>query len=229
MKKNQYYGKEMREWAKEIFSHFGQEFDATLVYEDDRLFVMDWKDKNGSGNLSTRYIVDKQKGSLILEGDSGFMTACWYNPVQVEDLVHYINSTGYFMEKMRCTDHKYTYDTDDITADLEEEKAELIKNKREEMDENSDEYQEWLSELEEDFDELEEIILNHTQRYTTETRVICSEAYDDICEKYWGAPYYEAPVYYAGLRVDPRIFLWTYGFQEGVERIRGKEFVRKDI
>ena len=92
--------KKWREWAKGILDRYGHEFDATLVFEDANFFIMDWRDKNGSVNLSTRYILDKKKGDLIIKGDAGDCIASWFNPVSVEDLVHYINNTGYFMEKM---------------------------------------------------------------------------------------------------------------------------------
>lgn len=226
------FGKEMRAWAKDIFSHFGQEFEAYLVHEDDNIFVMDWKDKNGSGNLATRYIVDKKRGTFIITGDSGHCIACWYNPIKVEDLVHYINSTGYFMEKIQCTDHKYTYAPDDIDEDLEDTKQMIVKEKLEDYDgdEENIEYIEWLDEFEEDFMKISEIVTNSTpKRFCTEERFICSENLDDLAEKYWGAPYYEAPWYDAGCRIDKRLYLWTYGYQEGVERLRGEEFVRKDI
>lgn len=119
--------KEWRVWAKDIFSHYNQEFDSTLVFEDDNFFIMDWRDKNGSGNLATRYIVDKQKGDLIIKGDSGECIASWYNPITVENLVHYINSAEYFIGKMRCSSHKYTYDYHDVEKDLEDEKQGYLK------------------------------------------------------------------------------------------------------
>lgn len=222
----------MRAWAKDIFSHYGQEFEAYLVHEDDNVFIMDWKDKNGSGNLATRYIVDKKRGTFIITGDSGHCVACWYNPIKVEDLVHYINSTGYFMEKIRCSDHMYTYEYEHIREDLDDIKKQIIKEQLDDYDgdEEDENYQEWLEEFEDDFEEIEDIIINSTpQHYMTETRYICSEELDELAEKYWGAPYYEAPWYDAGCRVDRRLYLWTYGYQEGVERLRGEEYVRKDI
>ena len=84
-----------REWARSNFACYGQEFEPKLILEDDNFFIMDWRDKHGSGNLATRYIVDKKKGDLIIKGDAGDCIASWYNEVTPEKLVSYINSTGY--------------------------------------------------------------------------------------------------------------------------------------
>lgn len=51
--KTEFYKKNWREYAKDIFSHYGQEFDATLVMENEDFFVADWRDRNGSGNLAS--------------------------------------------------------------------------------------------------------------------------------------------------------------------------------
>ncbi|MCD8150568.1 MAG: hypothetical protein LUE92_13630 [Clostridiales bacterium] len=211
--------KKHREWAREIFGWYGQEFEPVLLYEDDRLFVMDWKDKNGSGNLATRYIVDKEKGDLIIKGDAGCCIASWYNEVTVENMACYINSTGYFIEKMNCTDHKHTYKWDDVKKDLEDEKQEYLRLIRDGDLESIDE-----DELNEDFDEMQDILadlnLNDESVYPSELT--------DLFSKY-NSDWWEGPFSYLGRRIDSRIYLWTYGFQEGVERLRGKELVRKDI
>lgn len=211
--------KKWRAWAKDIFSHFNQDFDSTLVFEDENFFIMDWRDKNGSGNLATRYIVDKKKGDLIIKGDSGDCIASWYNPVAVEDLVHYINSTGYFIEKMRCSTHKFTYDYQDIEEDLEEEKQEYLKMLHEgDLDGITEE------ELEEDFERMQEIL----DDYPIGENTVYPEELTDLMSKY-NTEWFESAFVRLGKRIDKRVYLWTYGYQEGVERLRGKEFVRKDI
>lgn len=211
--------KKWREWAKDVFSHYGQEFDSTIVFEDENFFVMDWKDKNGSGNLATRYIVDKKKGDLIIKGDSGDCIASWYNPVRVEDLVHYINSTGYFIGKMRCTTNKYTYEHNDVEEDLEDEKQEYLKMIR---DGDIDSITE--DELEEDFGRMLEIL----EDCPIGENLTYPEELTDLFSKY-NVDWWESQFVRLGERIDKRIYLWTYGYQEGVERLRGKEFVRKDI
>lgn len=211
--------KKWREWAKDVFSYFDQNFDASLVFEDDNFFIMDWKDKNGSGNLDTRYIVDKKKGDLIIKGDAGCCIASWYNPVSVENLVHYINSTEYFIGKMKCSSYKYTYDHDDVEEDLEEEKQDYLKMLR-----DGDIYFATEEELEEDFERMKDILADF--------QIVEGGQYPeeliDLMSKY-NSDWWESPFASLGCRISKRIYLWTYGYQEGVERIRGKEFVRKDI
>lgn len=208
-----------RAWAKEILSHYGQEFEPTLIFEDEKLFVMDWRDKGGSGNLATRYIVDKEKGNLIITGDAGDCIASWYNEITPEKLVVYINSTGYFMEKMQCTTNKYTYKHEDIETDLEEQKQEYLG-----LLQNGDIDCVTEEELKEDFERIAEIL----EDYPPGENTVYSSEMTDILQKY-DADWWEGPFSHLGRRIDKRIYLWTYGFQEGVERLRGKEFVRKDI
>lgn len=211
--------KKWRNWAKEIFSHYGQEFEPVLVFEDDSFFIMDWRDKHGSGNLATRYIVDKKKGDLIIKGDAGDCIASWYNPLSVENLVHYINDTRYFIGKMQCTTHKYTYDWEDVKEDLEEEKQEYLKMLREgDMDGMTEE------ELEEDFERMSDILID----FPLSENSSYPEELTDLMSKY-NPDWWEEAFSKLGMRISKRIYLWTYGYQEGVERIRGKEFVRKDI
>ncbi len=212
--------KRWRQWAKNNLAHFGQEFEPKLVLEDDNFFIMDWRDKNGSGNLATRYIVDKKKGDLIIKGDAGDCIASWYNEVKVEDLVHYINSTGYFMEKMQCTTNKYTYRCEDVENDLEEIRQkylQLIKD---------GEFAEDITEeeAEEDFYEMQLILddMVLTERTAYPSKLI------DLMSKY-DSDWWESDFSRLGERIDKRIYLWTYGFQEGVERLRGEQYVRKDI
>ncbi len=217
--------KKWREWAKEQLSHYKQEFEPTLILEDENFFIFDWRDKNGSGNLATRYIVDKKKGDLIIKGDAGDCIASWYNEVKPEDLVHYINSTDYFIGKMQCTTHKYTYEYEDIEEDLAEIKKEFLDNLADyNIHEDIEDEEERRAQIEEDFEEmqriLEEINLSERCNYPSEL-VELMEEYD--------TDWWEGQFSHVGCRIDHRVYLWTYGYQEGVERLRGEEFVRKDI
>lgn len=198
-------------WAKDIFSRY--DFDATLLFENENFFIMDWKDKNGCGEYATRYIVDKQKGDLIIKGDCGNCIASWYNPVTVEKLTHYINSTEYFIEKMRCTSNEYTYVYRDVKEDLEDIKQEYIKAVRDGAFENIDE-----EELEEDFERMQEILKD----YPVNENAIYPEELENIMEKY-DPDWFESGFGSLGKRIDKRIYLWTYGFQEGVRRLRGRD------
>ncbi|MCD8218100.1 MAG: hypothetical protein LUD01_08670 [Clostridiales bacterium] len=210
--------KEQRRWARDEFAHFGQEFEPVLIHEDDNFFIMDWRDRNGSGNLATRYIVDKEKGDLIIKGDAGDCIASWYNQVTPENLVCYINSTYYFVEKIQCSSNKYTYEWSDVREDLNDKKQEFL-GLYEDGELNDD-----ISgfDIEEDFAEMEDILsgldLNDNTVYPDNLTDLFQKYDSDWFESFTGL----------GKRIDKRVYLWTYGFQEGVERLRGKEFVRKD-
>lgn len=208
-----------RSWARDIFGRYGQQFDSTLVHEDEEFFIMDRRDRNGSGNLATRYIVDKKKGDLIIKGNSGDCIASWCNPVSVEELVHYINSTGYFISKMRCTTYKYTYDYRDVEEDLSAVRQEYLKMLR-----NGDIDGMTEEELEEDFERMQEIFYNYPM---DENTVYADELTDLFCK--YNTDWWESEFSILGRRIDKRIYLWTYGYQERVERLRGREFVRKDV
>lgn len=209
-----------REWAKNNFAHFGQEFEPRLILEDENFFIMDWRDKHGSGNLATRYIVDKKKGDLIIKGDAGDCIASWYNEVTPEDLVHYINSTEYFIGKMQCTTNKYSYRPKDVDEDLEEIKQECLKLLQEDslLAEVTEE------EMEEDFQKMQAILdymsLSENSQYP--------DKLIELMGKY-DPDWWEGDFSRLGKRIDKRVYLWTYGYQEGVERLRGEEYVRKDI
>lgn len=198
-------------WAKDIFSRY--DFDATLIFEDDNFFIMDWKDKNGSGEYATRYIVDKQKGDLIIKGDSGYCIASWCNPVTVDNLAHYINSTGYFIDKMRCASNKYTYNFNDIEEDLADEKQKYLKKIHDgDLDGIAEE------ELEEDFYRMQEIL----EDYSVNEDTTYPDELASLMGKY-DADWFESAFARLGKRVDKRIYLWTYGYQEGVRRLRGRD------
>ena len=209
-----------REWAKNNFAHFGQEFEPRLILEDENFFIMDWRDKHGSGNLATRYIVDKKKGDLIIKGDAGDCIASWYNAVTPEDLVHYINSSEYFIGKMQCTTNKYSYHHQDVDEDLDKIKQECLKL----LQEGNLFADVTGEELEEDFQQMQDMLdyisLSENSQYPSDLI--------DLMGKY-DPDWWEGEFSRLGKRIDKRVYLWTYGYQEGVERLRGEEYVRKDI
>ncbi len=208
-----------RRWAEDTFSRDGKEFEPVLVFEDDTFFVMDWRDKNGSGYLATRYIVDKPRGDLIIKGDAGCCIASWNGRVTVEHLVQYINDAGYFLGKIRCTERKYTHAWEDVKEDLESEKQAYLKKVRDGDLKNVTE-----QEINEDFRRMEHVL----DGSSLDELYVYPESLVDFMGKY-NLNWWESGVARFGRRIDKGIYLWIYGFQEGVERLRGREFVRKDI
>lgn len=213
--------KEWRDWARDVLAHYGQDFDSRLVFENDDFFIMDWKDRNGSGNLATRYIVDKGRGDLIITGDAGDCIASWHNSVTPEDIACYINSVGYFVEKMQCTTNKHTYRSEDVRKDINDyrnEMLKIIKNPNDGID-GSDGEPITEEECNRDFDEMVDIL----DGYNLCDDFQYPERFVELMQKYQG-DYWEGGY---GRKIDRRICLWVYGFQEGLERIRGREIVKK--
>ena len=85
---------------------------AKIVHDDDKMLVMEWRNKNGSSAYAVKYIVDKVYGTLFVEGDLGFAVACWYSHVTTEDILNYTNPKhiDYFVGKLKCSTDKYTRD-----------------------------------------------------------------------------------------------------------------------
>ena len=44
---------------------------ATLVQDTDRYLIIDWRRADGSEEYYVNYILDKERGSLIVSGDLG--------------------------------------------------------------------------------------------------------------------------------------------------------------
>ena len=114
--------KEKREMCQQKF----KDFEAIKVAENEQILVMDWKNKNGYSEYSIRYMLDKEKGNLIITGDLGAGIASWYNSLYPEKLASLLNDIGYFKSKIQCCTETYTYRYKDIEEDLMSIKKDLI-------------------------------------------------------------------------------------------------------
>lgn len=98
-----------------------QNFEAkVLPWSTDKIWGLDWKNKDGSGTHAVRYILDIEKGNLMITGDWGCAVVSWYNEVPPQKLRSLVRDIGYFVEKIRCGMDLYTYYPVDIAADLDE-------------------------------------------------------------------------------------------------------------
>lgn len=100
--------------CKRIF----KDFQAKKLVDDKNFLVIDWKNKNGSGEYSIRYTLDIEKGNFIVTGDVGYCIASWYNHLTPDNLCKFLNNIGYFKEKINCWTESYTYRYKDIKDDL---------------------------------------------------------------------------------------------------------------
>ena len=206
--------KNWHEYAKKSFESFGQDFGATLVMEDENYFIMDWRDKNGSGNMATRYTVDKKHGTLIITGDSGNCIATWYISNTPEQLAGYMNDIEYFIEKIQCSEYKYSYDWEDVEEDLDNLREEYLGYVKEGgFMYNGHEIT--TEECEDDFDEMDRMLYDLTP---SENTTYPSDLVD-LFEKY-STEWWESGFSRLGKRISHRIYQWVYGFQTGVKEIR---------
>lgn len=196
--------KKLKERAQKSFTHFGQDFDAFLVQNDAHFFIFDWKDRNGSGNLATRYILDKQRGTLIITGDSGDCIATWFNQLEPKQLAGYMNSESYFVEKIQCSTNKYTYHWEDVRADVEA----FFKSQ-----DFSDLTDDQRGELEDDVERIKDLAFEHAGGNWP-------DEYEKLGEKYAGQYWWETDFNNFGQRYSARIFQWIYGYQEGLKRLK---------
>ena len=92
---------------------------ATVVLQNDDIFVLDWKNRDGSGAYYIRYIVDTRMGSLVIQGDTGSAIACWHNPVTPEEMARLVSEPGYFSSKIQCPSDIYSFTMEDVREDLD--------------------------------------------------------------------------------------------------------------
>lgn len=50
-------------------------FQATKIVDDEKFLIIDWKNKDGSGEYAIRYSLDMEKGNFIITGDVGYCIA----------------------------------------------------------------------------------------------------------------------------------------------------------
>lgn len=98
-----------------------QNFEAkVLPWSTDKIWGFDWKNGDGSSTHAIRYILDIEKGNLMITGDWGCAVASWYNEVLPQKLPSLVHDIGYFSGKVRCGTDLYTYYPIDIEEDLDE-------------------------------------------------------------------------------------------------------------
>lgn len=176
---------------------------ATVILQNEQFFIVDWRNKNGSGEYAVRYILDVEKGNFVVTGDLGDSIASWFNKVTPDKLKIYIRDIGYYMSKFQCTSDDYTHDWEDVKADLYAIKEEIL-NDRDFFED----------EVNEDFNEMERI-LDDLDTYRVGTY---PEELTDLFEKY-NTDWWESDFSRLGCRIAQRVILWAEGFQMACEQL----------
>lgn len=164
---------------------------AKVVINNERLLMIDWQKENGGSDYEVHYILDKEKGTFTLYGDLGEATACWYHRVELKDLLSYLYSREYFIEKITAGE-KYKYDPLACEEEIREQMKEVI-----------DEYEADGEDTEEALEDLEEMVslCDEYGEY-----VYGNERFEELRDKYL------PDQYEFGKIVSSRVYLWVLGF-----------------
>lgn len=176
---------------------------ATVILRNEQFFIVDWKNKNGSGEYAVRYILDIQKGNFVVTGDLGDSVASWFNTVTPDNLKIYIRDIGYYMSKFQCSSDEYTYYWRDVKADLY-----AIK---EEMRECGDFFED---EINEDFKEMESILEDLDTYQISAYPKNLTDLFEKYNEDWWESEFSDL-----GRRISQRVILWVEGFQMVCEQL----------
>ncbi|WP_303820940.1 hypothetical protein [Ruminococcus flavefaciens] len=180
---------------------------AKMLHEDDRYFILDWRRADGSVTYYVNYIVDKERGALIVSGDLGESIAVWYNSVTPEKLSSWISDIGYYIGKIKCSSDLYTYDSDDVIEDMKQYIS----------DEDLSAYAESNYRYD-SADDVLETMKEEIEPSVTMTSFIpskeLSEILVDMDENYWEW------IGSCGRRIDLRVYLWAVGFQMAIEQLK---------
>lgn len=177
--------------CKRIF----KDFQAKKIVDDEKILIIDWKNKDGSGEYAIRYTLDMEKGNFIITGDVGYCIASWHNHLTPDNLSKFLDNIGYFKEKIECWSEKYTYRYKDIKADLNMLKDDLLAD--------TDFTEE---EIDKDFEEI------LSMADYIEAGMIAHPDLVEIYEKYY-SDWYDSDFGTLGRRISDRIYLWVAGFQ----------------
>ena len=190
-------------WSKD-----GQGPDGAVSCTDNGILGLEWKNRDGSGTYQSRYIIDLEKGNIIITGDCGNAIACFSNQLKVEQLSGLVSNIGYFAEKIRCGEGMFTYEPEDIEADLQF--AEECWRKKH--------HENWSDTITDSVKRLRIWFSENEVAGTDYPKEIC-----DILEEM--EPNWRHAVYLRfGKRLSARVYMWQIGLQMALEQISLKAF-----
>lgn len=194
---------------KEMCNYHFSTHKAELIQNTNRYLIIDWRRADGSSDHYVNYIVDKERGSLIVSGDLGDSIAVWYNPVDPANLKCYIRDIRYYMSKIQCATDLYEYDEKDAVEEIREyldKKAvqNFIEADTDYNFSNADDFWEYVE------GEVSECIDRSGFRPSDELYEVIGEIDCDCWE--WLSD--------CGKSIDIRVYLWADGFRKACEQLR---------
>lgn len=181
-----------------------ENFIATVVADDDKFFIVDWRHKDGESNYFVRYICDLKLGSLIINGDLGSCVANWHHKTSVEEFKEYINDIYYFIKKFECYTDRYYRSEEKVKTDLDNIKQDFIENECTISE----------AEIKEDFNQIEDFFLENNEEkpfYNPDILKIFEKYFDS----WWDWEMFDD----IGITIHPRVKLWVEGFNLAMEQL----------
>jgi hypothetical protein len=180
---------------------------ATIITENDRYFILDWRREDGGGDWYINFIVDKKRGAFIVSGDLGDSIAVWYNPITPEELRGYVFNVDYYVKKIECASDLYIYNEDDIIADLKEYidiDAEDAYLKTHNEYGNSSELWGDITEY------IRDSLYERDQFIPSDDLITIIKDFD---------PDYWEWLHNCGKRIDGRVYIWAIGFNMAMKQL----------
>lgn len=198
----------MSDKIKEMCNRNFSTHKAELIQNTDRYLIIDWRRADGSSYYYVNYIVDKERGSLIVSGDLGDSIAVWYNPLDPANLKCYIRDIRYYMQKIQCATDLYVYDKDDAVEEIrerldEEDVQSFIESDTDYDFDDADDFWEYIE------NEVSERIDRNGFRPSDELYEVINEI-DGGCWEWLSD---------CGISIDMRVYLWADGFQKACEQL----------
>lgn len=185
---------------------------AKLVQNTDRFLIIDWRRADGSSNYYVNYILDKERGNLIVSGDLGDSIATWFNKLDPSNLKQWIkNDIEYYISKMQCTSNLYYYDESKIVSDI---KQYLSYYDIENVMSSYNKHGNYLIDTEE---ELWEYVEDEITGCIYGSEFIPSEEIKNFCEEL-DQDYWEW-LYDCGKCIHTRVYLWADGFYKACKQL----------
>lgn len=98
-----FYNKELKTLQYGLKKNF-KDHKATIIINNEDVFIMEWRNKNGSSNYYIKYVLDKKLGVFMVYGDLGESIAYWYSPLEVTDITSYMYDIWYYKGKIKTGD-----------------------------------------------------------------------------------------------------------------------------
>lgn len=179
-----------------------ENFKANIIEENDRMFVFEWKNKDGSIFYSSTFYLDKVSGTLMIVSDMGTCIARWYNPVTEREMCRLVKDIAYFRSKIKAIDLMFFKNETTIAEDMDNAYKKYVEKYGEGYDDDT------LEDILNDFEWMKERLIYADPLFDTELEDMWGEYH--LNEFIDGLP---------GERYNPAIELWSDGYIRAMKQL----------